>query len=112
MKKNGIFAFHFVKKNRMSLITCIKKKKTNKKTVWRMYMKRKPDDITRNPILFLDAAKKNETWEELGKVDNSDIAIPLLMQNKVPEGFETDEKLDVSLRPSEVRVTLSCNIYR
>lgn len=24
------------------------------------------------------------------------------MQNKVPEGFETDDKLDVSLRPSEV----------
>lgn len=80
--------------------------------VGRIYMKREPDDITRNPILFLDAAKKNETWEEHGKVDNSDIAIPLLMQNKVPEGFETDEKLDVSLRPSEVRVTLSCNIYR
>ncbi|XP_056001685.1 G-patch domain and KOW motifs-containing protein-like [Ostrea edulis] len=51
--------------------------------------------------IIADAAKKNETWEEHGKVDNSDIAIPLLMQNKVPEGFETDEKLDVSLRPSE-----------
>lgn len=33
---------------------------------------------------------------------DADIAIPLLMQNKVPEGFETDDKLDVSLRPSEV----------
>lgn len=35
-------------------------------------------------------------------VDNPDLHIPLLMQNKVPEGFETDDKLDVSLRPSEV----------
>lgn len=48
-----------------------------------------------------DAARKNEAWDEQGKADNSDLHIPLLMQNKVPEGFETDDKLDVSLRPSE-----------
>nr|XP_022299314.1 G patch domain and KOW motifs-containing protein-like [Crassostrea virginica] len=51
--------------------------------------------------ILQDAAKKNEAWEEQGKVIDADIAIPLLMQNKVPEGFETDDKLDVSLRPSE-----------
>lgn len=54
------------------------------------------------PDLILDAARKNEAWDEQGKADNSDLHIPLLMQNKVPEGFETDDKLDVSLRPSEV----------
>ncbi|XP_062613996.1 G-patch domain and KOW motifs-containing protein-like, partial [Saccostrea cucullata] len=51
--------------------------------------------------IIQDAARRNEAWKEQGKVDNSDLAIPLLMQNKVPEGFETDEKLDVSLRPDE-----------
>lgn len=53
-------------------------------------------------ILIVDAARKNEAWDEQGKVEDSDLHIPLLMQNKVPEGFETDDKLDVSLRPSEV----------
>ena len=32
------------------------------------------------------------------------LTIPILMQNQVPEGFETDGKLDVSIRPNEVRV--------
>ena len=32
------------------------------------------------------------------------MVVPLLMQNKVPDGFETDDKLDVSLRPDEVRL--------
>lgn len=55
-----------------------------------------------NSDLIVDAARKNEAWDEQGKVEDSDLHIPLLMQNKVPEGFETDDKLDVSLRPSEV----------
>lgn len=33
--------------------------------------------------------------------DYEDYAVPLLMRNKVPDGFETDERLDVSLRPDE-----------
>ena len=52
-------------------------------------------------VLFLDAAKQNEEWDTSGKVDPN-LEIPLLMQNKVPEGYETDDKLDVSLRPDEV----------
>lgn len=44
--------------------------------------------------------RQNETRTE--QTEESDIAIPLLLQNKVPEGFETDDKLDVSLRPEEV----------
>ncbi|XP_037282080.1 G-patch domain and KOW motifs-containing protein [Rhipicephalus microplus] len=35
------------------------------------------------------------------KGTTKDISIPLLMQNKVPDGFETDDKVDVSLRAEE-----------
>ena len=55
--------------------------------------------------MYSDAAKQNEEWDTSGKVDPN-LEIPLLMQNKVPEGYETDDKLDVSLRPDEVG--LSC----
>ncbi|PIK62796.1 putative G patch domain and KOW motifs-containing protein [Apostichopus japonicus] len=41
----------------------------------------------------------NETWEDRGKEDLN-LTIPLLMVNKPPEGFETDDKLDVSIRPN------------
>lgn len=50
---------------------------------------------------LVDAVKQNESWDTRGKVD-SNLEIPLLMQNKVPDGFETDDHLDVSLRPDEV----------
>ncbi|XP_005112486.1 G-patch domain and KOW motifs-containing protein [Aplysia californica] len=50
--------------------------------------------------ILQETARYNETWEDRGKVDTT-LAIPLLMQNKVPEGFESDEKLDVGLRPDE-----------
>jgi G patch domain/KOW motif-containing protein len=52
-------------------------------------------------ILILDTAKQLDTWQTRGVVDPN-IEIPLLMQNQVPEGFETDEHLDVSLRPDGV----------
>ena len=52
-------------------------------------------------ILITDAAKQNEDWDAIGKTDPN-IQIPLLMQNKIPDGYETDDKLDVSLRPDEV----------
>lgn len=50
--------------------------------------------------LIDDASKRNETWDERGKTDLN-LTIPLLMQNKIPEGYETDDKLDVSLRAEE-----------
>ena len=53
--------------------------------------------------IFSDAAKQNDSWDTRGKPDTSR-EIPLLMQNKVPEGFETDDRLDVSLRPDEVKI--------
>ena len=52
-------------------------------------------------VFISDAAKQNEDWDSSGKVDPN-LQIPLLMQNKIPDGFETDDKLDVSLRPDEV----------
>lgn len=51
---------------------------------------------------FADAANFNEEWEKNGK-NNGDAAIPLMLQNQVPMGFETDDSLDVSLRPDEVK---------
>ncbi|XP_033745266.1 G-patch domain and KOW motifs-containing protein-like [Pecten maximus] len=53
--------------------------------------------------LIEDAAKQNDNWDDRGKIDPS-LSIPLIMRNKVPEGYETDDKLDVSLRPDEVEV--------
>ena len=37
--------------------------------------------------------------------ENGNIAIPLLMKNALPdvEGFEKNEKLDIAMRPEEVR---------
>ncbi|XP_071118672.1 G-patch domain and KOW motifs-containing protein-like [Haliotis cracherodii] len=43
-------------------------------------------------------ALENQNWEGRGQPDPS-LSVPLLVRNKVPEGFETDDKLDVSLRP-------------
>lgn len=50
--------------------------------------------------LMEEATRYNETWDERGKSD-ANLSIPLMMQNKVPDGFETDEKLNVTLRPDE-----------
>ncbi|KAK7100764.1 G-patch domain and KOW motifs-containing protein-like [Littorina saxatilis] len=57
------------------------------------------DQLAAKEVLA-ESAKYNESWEDRDKPDPN-LAIPLLMQNKVPEGFETDDKLDVGLRPEE-----------
>ncbi|CAH1783638.1 unnamed protein product [Owenia fusiformis] len=58
------------------------------------------DDLESEAIqeLVNDAKKHEEDWEDREKQKQT-LAIPLLLQNKVPEGFETDEKLNVDLRP-------------
>lgn len=50
-----------------------------------------------------ETRKANENLENRG-TDGvpSNIEIPLFMRNRVPDGFETDEKVDVSLRAEEV----------
>ncbi|XP_022082483.1 G patch domain and KOW motifs-containing protein-like isoform X2 [Acanthaster planci] len=50
--------------------------------------------------IIQDAAQYNEEWEGRDREDVN-LTIPLLMQNRAPEGTETDEKLDVSIRPDE-----------
>ena len=45
-------------------------------------------------------AQQNQKWEDRDKPDPN-LTVPLLMRNKVPSGFETDDNLDVSLRPDE-----------
>uniref|UniRef100_A0A023FKC7 G-patch domain-containing protein n=1 Tax=Amblyomma cajennense TaxID=34607 RepID=A0A023FKC7_AMBCJ len=46
--------------------------------------------------ILADAAGSGDS-----KATTQDMSIPLLVQNKVPEGYETDEKVDVSLRAEE-----------
>ena len=54
---------------------------------------------------FSESKKSQEQWESGTKVDPA-FSIPLLMQNRVPDGYEDGEKVDVSLRPDSVRVTV------
>ncbi|KAJ1095034.1 hypothetical protein NDU88_000205 [Pleurodeles waltl] len=48
--------------------------------------------------LIEESKRSQEIWEHGEKVDLN-MTIPLLMQNKVPDGFEDGDKVDVSLRP-------------
>ena len=61
-------------------------------------------------FIFLAEAAARERDDELGEdAKYANMNIPMLMKNKVPEGYETDDKLDVSLRPNEV-LTNFCTI--
>lgn len=61
----------------------------------------KLDELAAQEIIQ-ETLKANENWE--GKLTGvpANIEIPLFMQNRVPSGFETDEKVDVSLRADQV----------
>uniref|UniRef100_A0A8D0KKH4 G-patch domain and KOW motifs-containing protein n=1 Tax=Salvator merianae TaxID=96440 RepID=A0A8D0KKH4_SALMN len=48
--------------------------------------------------LIEESKKSQEQWESGLKVDPA-FSIPLLMQNRVPNGYEDGDKVDVSLRP-------------
>jgi len=37
--------------------------------------------------------------------------VPLLLQNQVPNGFEEDDNMDVSLRPDQVSLRIFCTFY-
>uniref|UniRef100_A0A8C8RND0 G-patch domain and KOW motifs-containing protein n=1 Tax=Pelusios castaneus TaxID=367368 RepID=A0A8C8RND0_9SAUR len=45
-----------------------------------------------------ESRQSQEQWERGSKVDPS-LTIPLLMQNRVPDGYEDSDRVDVSLRP-------------
>ncbi|CAI9740198.1 G-patch domain and KOW motifs-containing protein-like [Octopus vulgaris] len=57
------------------------------------------EDLAAKEIIA-DANRQNEEWNERG-VEDTGAAIPLLFQNQIPSGYETDDRLDVSLRPNE-----------
>jgi G patch domain/KOW motif-containing protein len=52
--------------------------------------------------ILQETLKAVDGWENRGNGVPSNIDIPLFMQNRVPSGFETDEKVDVSLRADQV----------
>jgi len=52
---------------------------------------------------FIWRAESARLANENGTLGSEVDAIPLLLQNRIPDGFETDDKLDVSLRAEEVR---------
>jgi len=43
-----------------------------------------------------------ESGQASSAATDANLTIPLLMRNKVPYGYETDNRLDVTLRPDEV----------
>jgi len=45
-------------------------------------------------------------------ITDSNLTVPLLMRNKVPDGFESDDRLDVSLRPDEVELNFLAMFYQ
>ena len=49
----------------------------------------------------------SEDDKDTNENENENVAIPLLMQNALPdvEGFEKNEKLDIALRPEQVRIS-------
>jgi hypothetical protein len=52
--------------------------------------------IERNVELFLE-------YSSSSKKEQSDFTeVPILLRNRVPEGFENDDNLNVSLRPEQV----------
>lgn len=53
--------------------------------------------------LIKESSERNNQWEKR-EFTNLTVTIPLIMQNKVPEGYETDDRLDVSLRPEESKL--------
>jgi len=51
---------------------------------------------------YVDVVIDSDATHGRNVVTDANFTIPLLMKNKVPDGFETDDRLDVSLRPDEV----------
>lgn len=52
---------------------------------------------------FLDSRRQLEQWQNGSQPENVlNLNIPLLMQNKVPDGFEDGDHVKVDLRPESV----------
>jgi len=48
-----------------------------------------------------------ESGQGSSAVADPNLTIPLLMRNRVQGGFETDDRLDIALRPHDVCLTLN-----
>ncbi|XP_077976486.1 G-patch domain and KOW motifs-containing protein-like [Styela clava] len=83
-----------IKQNVYKIPTSVNKQKTSAENVISSIDAEAAKEILAESKTFLEDTDQNgEDFENL--------AVPLLMKNKVPEGYETDNKLDVSLRPDE-----------
>ncbi len=54
-------------------------------------------------LCFVDSRRQLEEWQNGPQSErNLNLSIPLLMQNKVPDGFEDGDHVKVDLRPESV----------
>lgn len=58
-----------------------------------------------------DSRRQLEEWQNGPQSErNLNLSIPLLMQNKVPDGFEDGDQVKVDLRPESVSLHTTCVI--
>lgn len=60
--------------------------------------------------IIKETQEASQGWENRGNSASSTLEIPLFMQNRVPSGYETDNKVDVTLRAEQV--CWNCNIMQ
>jgi len=51
--------------------------------------------------IIKETREASEDWDNRGNPVSSKLEIPLFMQNRVPSGYETDSKVDVTLRAEQ-----------
>lgn len=57
---------------------------------------------------FIDSRRQLEEWQNGSQPEKFlNLNIPLLMQNKVPEGFEDGDHIKVDLRPESVSTQIT-----
>ena len=60
-------------------------------------------------FVVADSRRQIEQWQNGPQSEiNPNLAIPLLMQNKVPDGFEDGDHVKVDLRPESVSMDTDC----
>lgn len=60
-------------------------------------------------FVLLDSRRQLEQWQDDSQSErNLNLSIPLLMQNKVPDGYEDGDHVKVDLRPESVSVLVRC----
>lgn len=60
-------------------------------------------------LLLAESRRQLEQWKNDAQSErNLNLSIPLLMQNKVPDGFEDGDQIRVDLRPESVSARVTC----